>query len=508
MEPEMNDSNFIIKVEGLGKKYLIHHQKKERYTALRDVLADKAVRFTKRISEPFVKQKTLDSREEFWALKDISFKVKKGEVLGIIGRNGAGKSTLLKVLSRITAPTAGRIHIKGRVASLLEVGTGFHPELTGRENIFLNGAILGMSRTEIKKKFDEIVDFAEIEKFLDTPVKRYSSGMYVRLAFAVAAHLEPEILVVDEVLAVGDAQFQKKCLGKMGEVSQEGRTVFFVSHQMPSIQMLCNRAILLSNGSIVRDGEVEDVIQSYIHTNSKIGESIIDLSEYTGRTRSIEHVIKEAWLEDENGKYSSSFQMGSSLTIGYRFKSSKSIYNPGFGFGIDDMHGRRLFSANNYIMTENATTVNSIQEGTVNGTDITYGMVIAANLNEGDLIPPLSYGYIVNKTETRNYLGVSRIVNILETIYSSEFYDTHWLMGYDKASGIMLEQEIERTDRTPDSELPYLKQSMSVSETNIFDDIIPNGGTTLPLDIIIVVAVFLVGVIVLIAVLFLKKRSN
>ena len=193
---------------------------------------------------------TSTNNEHFWALQDVSFDVKKGEILGIIGRNGAGKSTLLKILSRVTTPTKGTAKIKGRVASLLEVGTGFHPELTGRENIFLNGAILGMSRAEIKKKFDEIVAFSEIEKFLDTPVKRYSSGMYVRLAFAVAAHLEPEILVVDEVLAVGDAQFQKKCLGKMENVSKEGRTVLFVSHNMNAIEQLCTSCLMIENGKI------------------------------------------------------------------------------------------------------------------------------------------------------------------------------------------------------------------------------------------------------------------
>src|SRR5512134_174745 len=186
--------------------------------------------------------------EELWALRDVSFTVQQGEVLGIIGRNGAGKSTLLKILSRVTAPTSGRIKVKGRIASLLEVGTGFHPELTGRENVYLNGAILGMSKQEVTRKFDEIVNFAEIEKFIDTPVKRYSSGMYVRLAFAVAAHLEPEILIVDEVLAVGDAQFQKKCLGKMGEVAKGGRTVLFVSHNMAAVSALCNKGILLEDG--------------------------------------------------------------------------------------------------------------------------------------------------------------------------------------------------------------------------------------------------------------------
>ncbi len=202
--------------------------------------------------------------EELWALKNVSFTVQQGEVLGIIGRNGAGKSTLLKILSRVTAPTSGKIKVKGRVASLLEVGTGFHPELTGRENVYLNGAILGMSRREIDRKFDEIVDFAEVEKFIDTPVKRYSSGMYVRLAFAVAAHLDPEILVVDEVLAVGDAEFQKKCLGKMGDVAHEGRTVLFVSHNMGAISTLCSRVLVLENGILFFNGEKDHAIEKYL----------------------------------------------------------------------------------------------------------------------------------------------------------------------------------------------------------------------------------------------------
>jgi lipopolysaccharide transport system ATP-binding protein len=202
--------------------------------------------------------------ETLWALKDVSFKVQQGEVLGIIGRNGAGKSTLLKILSRVTAPTSGKIKVKGRVASLLEVGTGFHPELTGRENIYLNGAILGMSRKEIDRKFDEIVDFAEVEKFIDTPVKRYSSGMYVRLAFAVAAHLDPEILVVDEVLAVGDAEFQKKCLGKMSDIAEGGRTVLFVSHNMGAVASLCGHGLLLKEGIVVQNAAIDDVIQQYM----------------------------------------------------------------------------------------------------------------------------------------------------------------------------------------------------------------------------------------------------
>jgi lipopolysaccharide transport system ATP-binding protein len=257
----------IIKVENLGKKYILSHRQRESYTALRDVIAEKFRGLGRRLSHPFTSgsDRMSASREEFWALNDVSFDVNQGERIGIIGRNGAGKSTLLKILSRITEPTRGRVSINGRVASLLEVGTGFHPELTGRENIFLNGAILGMTRHEIRRKFDEIVAFAEVEKFLDTPVKHFSSGMYVRLAFAVAAHLEPEILLVDEVLAVGDATFQKKCLGKMEEVSKsEGRTILFVSHNLTAIQNLCGKALYLDKGALIRSGKATDVVETYL----------------------------------------------------------------------------------------------------------------------------------------------------------------------------------------------------------------------------------------------------
>lgn len=260
-------SDIAIKVEKLGKSYLVGHNthKAERYTALRDVIAHNTQNLARKTRDMFAGRPIVqgDEVEEFWALRDVNFEIKQGDRVGIIGRNGAGKSTLLKTLSRITEPTTGRIAINGRVASLLEVGTGFHPELTGRENIFLNGAILGMSRKEIQRKFDEIVDFAEVERFLDTPVKRYSSGMYVRLAFAVAAHLEPEILIVDEVLAVGDAQFQKKCLGKMEDVANEGRTVLFVSHNMGALLNLCNSAILLSSGMVVNQGPASEIVQQY-----------------------------------------------------------------------------------------------------------------------------------------------------------------------------------------------------------------------------------------------------
>ncbi len=259
-------SDTVIRVENLGKKYLIRHEQRERYTALRDVMTNNVKRFGRKLLSPFTFHHSpfTESKEEFWALKDVSFEVNHGDKLGIIGRNGAGKTTLLKLLSRITEPTTGRITIKGRVASLLEVGTGFHPELTGRENIFLNGAILGMSKAEIKRKFDEIVAFSEVERFLDTPVKRYSSGMYVRLAFAVAAHLEPEILIVDEVLAVGDAQFQKKCLGKMGDVAKEGRTVLFVSHNMAAVKQLCTKAVLLTSGILSYSDYSNETISHYM----------------------------------------------------------------------------------------------------------------------------------------------------------------------------------------------------------------------------------------------------
>jgi len=264
-------SDTIIEVQDLSKKYLIGHQMNY---SLRESITEQARKIYSTVSR---KKLPDPAYEELWSLKDVSFEIKQGDKVAIVGRNGAGKSTLLKILSRITEPTRGKISIKGRVASLLEVGTGFHQELTGRENIYLNGSILGMSKVEIQNKFDEIVAFSEVEKFLDTPVKRYSSGMYVRLAFAVAAHLEPEILVVDEVLAVGDVEFQKKCLGKMNSVSQEGRTVLFVSHNMIAVKNLCQRAIWLDRGQVKEDGNASQVISSYLHSySSQINEQVWD----------------------------------------------------------------------------------------------------------------------------------------------------------------------------------------------------------------------------------------
>lgn len=261
----------VISVHQLGKKYTLSHQAPERYTALRDVLANGARHIAKRVVKPFSSKPAIDPlNEEFWALKNVSFDIQQGDRVGIVGRNGAGKSTLLKVLSRITEPTEGKVKIRGRVASLLEVGTGFHPELTGRENIYLNGAILGMSNAEIKRKFDEIVDFADIERFLDTPVKRFSSGMYVRLAFSVAAHLESEVLILDEVLAVGDMQFQEKCLKRMENItSNDGRTILFVSHNLQAVSAICNKGILIADGRMVAEGGVADIIDLYVRERPK-----------------------------------------------------------------------------------------------------------------------------------------------------------------------------------------------------------------------------------------------
>ena len=308
----------VIKVENLGKKYLISHQRSARYSTLRESIATGVKNSAKRSLSIFNKKYRVVSnkKEEFWALKNVSFEIKEGERIGIIGRNGAGKSTLLKLLSRITEPAAGKFTIRGRVASLLEVGTGFHPELTGRENIFLDGAILGMTRNEIKSKFDEIVSFAEVEKFLDTPVKRYSSGMYVRLAFAVAAHLEPEILIVDEVLAVGDVQFQKKCLGKMQDVStKEGRTILFVSHNMGAITALCNRGIYLSNGELMIDDTIENAVSEYL--NHGTSSSFI----YSGTVIKKPTVTKAYFVDEEENVISQ-------LTNGEKIHLVMEIENP------------------------------------------------------------------------------------------------------------------------------------------------------------------------------------
>ena len=325
----------IIEVKNLGKKYNIAHQR-GGYVALRDVL-------TNILKNPFrfAKDKTkkslgIGTKEEFWALNDVNFEVNKGEVIGIIGKNGAGKSTLLKILSKITPPTTGEIKISGRVGSLLEVGTGFHPELTGRENIFLNGAILGMTRHEIAKKFDQIVEFSGIEKFLDTPVKYYSSGMYVRLAFSVAAHMEPDILIVDEVLAVGDAEFQKKCLGKMEEVTkQEGRTILFVSHNMDAIQNLCQRCILLNNGKIQAIGQTDEVVKTYLGNRNSARQTEWLGNAGDGSVRLLRTWIKS--LDEKNG-----FHTAANLEVGIEVNILRSFSDLVLGFTLFSEFGNEL----------------------------------------------------------------------------------------------------------------------------------------------------------------------
>ena len=306
----------VISVANLGKRYWIQHQGRPRYRALREEMVDWVSRPFRAVGRAFAGRSPdadqVVKEEAFWALRGVSFEVQQGDVVGVIGSNGAGKSTLLKILSRITEPTEGRIEIEGRVASLLEVGTGFHPELTGRENVFLNGAILGMTRAEIRKKFDEIVAFAEVERFLDTPVKRYSSGMYVRLAFAVAAHLEPEILVVDEVLAVGDIQFQKKCLGKMEDVSkQQGRTVLFVSHNMGAVAQLCSKALLLDSGRIVASGKTDAVIDRYV---SQVRDSTPTIQK---ERRPGENLFLLAYMSDAQGNKRNEFRFDEEIVIAF-----------------------------------------------------------------------------------------------------------------------------------------------------------------------------------------------
>jgi lipopolysaccharide transport system ATP-binding protein len=323
----------VIKVENLSKKYVLAHQTNSRggHGTLRDTITEGF----QSISNSFKKQSNVldldPGHEDFWALNDISFEIKQGDRVGIIGRNGAGKSTLLKILSRITEPTHGRITIEGRVASLLEVGTGFHAELTGRENIFLNGAILGMSKVEIKRKFDEIVAFSEVEKFLDTPVKRYSSGMYVRLAFAVAAHLEPEILIVDEVLAVGDMEFQKKCLGKMEDISSsDGRTVLFVSHNMFAIRSLCQKCLVLKKGMVGLYGEMEEAVDFYINENT--GNIKDNYYKYSSTDNDVLYIDECKIISASEGFSEIGYAIGDILI--FRIKIILNIDSPNINIGI------------------------------------------------------------------------------------------------------------------------------------------------------------------------------
>ena len=342
-------SEIAIRCEGLSKRYRIGQQ--ERYKALRDVIADAAAAPFRRLRSAMsngngssIRNPQSAIRNSFWALQDVSFEVKRGEVLGIIGRNGAGKSTLLKILSRITKPTLGHAEIHGRVGSLLEVGTGFHPELTGRENIYLNAAILGMRKTEVERKFDEIVAFAEVEKFIETPVKRYSSGMYVRLAFAVAAHMETEILIIDEVLAVGDAQFQRKCLGKMEEVSKQGRTVMFVSHNMAALRALCSRGIVLHKGSVILDTDTSTAVQEYLARDLAFDAKVI--WDETNPRATPEIRLLKAHVLNEKDEHATVIDCREEFSIVVEYEVLQSISGLRIGFFLQNSEGIGLFGSN------------------------------------------------------------------------------------------------------------------------------------------------------------------
>ncbi len=344
-------SDIAIRCDRLSKQYRIGER--ESYKALRDVVTEAAAAPFRRARAALgngngavTRNAKRETRNSFWALDDVSFEVKRGEVVGIIGRNGAGKSTLLKILSRITKPTRGHATIHGRVGSLLEVGTGFHPELTGRENIYLNAAILGMRKAEVVEKFDEIVAFAEVEQFIDTPVKRYSSGMYVRLAFAVAAHLEPEILVIDEVLAVGDAAFQKKCLGKIGEVAHGGRTVLFVSHNMGAIRNLCTEVVWLDDGKIADSGDCTDVVGRYLRTTIEQSGSSIKLADAL-RSSGVGSRLKITGIEFNS---STPILHGEPLRVGIEFETAAAVERVGFGFGFSSAEGIRVMSVDSDLL--------------------------------------------------------------------------------------------------------------------------------------------------------------
>ena len=328
----------IIRVEGIGKQYFIGGRSSPHHGTLKETLSE-VVRSVFRSRDS---NGDSSGGEWLWVLKDIDFEVAPGEVLGIIGRNGAGKSTLLKILSRVSQPTCGKVELYGRLGCLLEVGTGFHPELSGRENIFLNGAVLGMSRREIQRKFDEIVDFAEIKKFLDTAVKHYSSGMYMRLAFAIAVHLEPEVLIVDEVLAVGDVAFQKKCMEKMAKVARTGRTVLFVSHSLSAVNQLCNRAILLDKGVIIEQGDTERVTDRYLREVSPATNDA-----FKAETHGKDMFIAEAHTLDREGRAKSCFTHDEEIVIAAKCKINRWVPQTVMGFNVTDHRGRKVFTTNN-----------------------------------------------------------------------------------------------------------------------------------------------------------------
>ena len=331
-------SGISIRCERLGKSYVIGGERPDN-GSLRDTLTELVRGSFRRLRQPHIRGRATT----FWALRDVSFQVREGEALGIVGRNGAGKSTVLKILSRITTPSEGRAAVNGRVGSLLEIGTGFHPELTGRENIYLNGAILGLKKSDISQRFDEIVDFAGVQQFLDTPVKRYSSGMYVRLAFAVAAHLEPDILIIDEVLAVGDVEFQKRCLGRMGDVASEGRTVLFVSHSMSSIKALCDRALMLDGGRLVSQGAVNEVVDTYVRTALPPGDGFIE--DGARRSGTGDARIRRVELLNQDGEPTAQLYLGQGLRVALTLEVKEKIESAVVEMGISSVDGTRVTSS-------------------------------------------------------------------------------------------------------------------------------------------------------------------
>ena len=346
-------SDIAVKVENLGKKYVIGHRSGE-YARFNEYLTEIGKNILRRLKNPLKPYDVSLELEDFWAVRNVSFELQKGDRLGIIGHNGSGKSTMLKMLSRITTPTEGRITMHGRIASLLEVGTGFHPELTGRENIYLNGSILGMTRSEIRAKFDEIVDFSGVEKFLDTPVKRYSSGMYVRLAFAVAAHLNPEILVVDEVLSVGDAEFQKKCIGKMQDISSDsGRTILFVSHNMSAIQSLCNKGIVMDHGKMIYCGDVSEAARLYVESR-KIHSSVPLAKRPRSRAEDCRITFQSCCLKNEKGERVDAVPLGSKAVFEIEFDA------------VEDLQGKIKIEVNIYNPENNRLlSLNTLNTGTM-----------------------------------------------------------------------------------------------------------------------------------------------
>jgi lipopolysaccharide transport system ATP-binding protein len=410
-------SDIVIKAENIGKKYVIGHQfKRGGYVTFRDVMMQN-VRNIWNKTKDLAKGKPIiqgDTMEAVWALKDVSFEIHRGEVVGIIGRNGAGKSTLLKILSRITEPSTGRVTIKGRVASLLEVGTGFHPELTGRENIYLNGTILGMTRAEIKCKFDEIVAFAEVEKYLDTPVKRYSSGMYVRLAFAVAAHLEPEILVVDEVLAVGDAAFQKKCLGKMGDVAHEGRTVLFVSHNMAAVQQLCQSGMVLNAGKVNFQGDIGSTINHYVQDVKTV--QTVRLAERRDRKGSQWLKFTKVGLFDALGNEQRQVVSGQDVFIRFYYVSDKVMRDAtvNIAFNVRSSHGYLLTNLNS--LDVDKSTMNLYPTGFLqcvwprfNLRSGAYDCALFCAVN-GDIVDWLQSAFTI-QVEDGDFFSTGKIIN-------------------------------------------------------------------------------------------------